>query len=204
MIYPSSTATTGVAIDAAANEDTTTVASLQLAAYGRIHVNDTRPPAARGNYNDVSQVDKYEMSAADYESRGDSVLAWKKQNHLGRFSTSAGPAQQSVESADAELRERGIAVGRRCRLLNAAGSADAQERRGEIRFVGEVKEIKGSAQRYWVGVELDEPLGKNDGTIHGTRYFTAKPNHGSLVKPANVEVGDFPELDLFADDDEEL
>lgn len=37
---------------------------------------------------------------------------------------------------------------------------------GVIRYLGETDFAKGE----WCGVELDEPLGKNDGAVAGTRY----------------------------------
>jgi tubulin-folding cofactor B len=55
---------------------------------------------------------------------------------------------------------------------------------------------------YWVGIRFDEPVGKNDGSVSGVRFFEAPAGYGGLHRPAAVTVGDFPELDEFASDDE--
>lgn len=34
----------------------------------------------------------------------------------------------------------------------------------------------------WIGIELDTPTGKNDGTVQGNTYFTCKPKHGLFVR----------------------
>ena len=36
------------------------------------------------------------------------------------------------------------------------------------------------------GVELDEAIGKNNGTINNHKYFTCKENHGVLVAPWKI------------------
>ena len=80
---------------------------------------------------------------------------------------------------------------------------DSDARRGEVMYVGDVSDIP-SGIGAWVGVKLDEPTGKNDGTVKGKRYFECAANCGVLVRPERVEAGDFPALDEFADEDEEF
>ena len=151
----------------------------------------------------MSAVPKFDLPLEAYESRSDSVLAWKKSQKLGRFNPSApSHLQQKIDSSYQEIRSRGIEVGKRCRLL----PADADARRGEVAYVGEVEEIKGQVGA-WVGVRLDEPTGRNDGSVsggEGRRYFDAGgEKRGVFVRPERVEVGDFPVVDEFADEDDE-
>ena len=70
-------------------------------------------------------------------------------------------------------------------------------RRGEIAFIGVINELGGGD--YWIGVILDEPLGKTDGIVSssGVRYFEAPgPNRGGFFRGKNVEVGDYPKIDV--------
>ena len=138
------------------------------------------------------------MSTDDYEHRTDSVLAWKKAQKLGRFDPDAPSLEeQKVQASYREVEDRGIKTGARCRLL-----PDSDARRGEVKFVGAVPEIPGVGA--WVGVALDEPTGKNDGSVKGQQYFQCASNSGVFVRPERVEVGEFPVLDEFADEDEEF
>ncbi|XP_030557743.1 kinesin-like protein KIF13A isoform X4 [Drosophila novamexicana] len=49
---------------------------------------------------------------------------------------------------------------------------------GVISFVGTTHFQPGA----WIGVALDTPTGKNDGTVQGIQYFQCKPKHGIFVR----------------------
>ncbi|KAM0463521.1 hypothetical protein ACHAPV_002061 [Trichoderma viride] len=182
----------------AADEDAVRLSSFPLAPYAELHVVDTRPPNARPNFTDTSGVEKYVMPDDEYEKKTDSVLAWKKTEKLGRFDPTAPSREEAkVAAFKEEVVQRGIEVGKRCRV----GGEDT--RRGEVKYVGDVEEIPGGAGP-WVGVHLDEPVGKNDGSISGKRYWgqPSELKHGVLVRPERVEIGDYPSLDDLEDMEE--
>lgn len=76
-----------------------------------------------------------------------------------------------------------VTVGRRCKLVDGG-------HRGEVAFFGAVH-----GKGLFVGARLDEPFGKNNGTVDGKRYFEAFDKYGIFVKPNRIEVGDFPPVE---------
>ena len=65
-------------------------------------------------------------------------------------------------------------------------TVDGYKGEGTVRFVGPHK-TKGSMR---VGVELDAQVGKNNGTLGGHVYFTAKERHGVLCFPNDCTIID--------------
>ncbi|KAI9863900.1 MAG: hypothetical protein M1813_003552 [Trichoglossum hirsutum] len=204
------------------DDEGTPLVGFGLQPYAEILVTDTRPPSLRPNFNDPTLVEKYTMPSEAYESRNDSVLAWKRRNQLGRFDpSSSAPSQQQRQGQQGQQGQQQqpttttttattMTTGNlppldaRCRLGNADQDG---ERRGTIAYVGPVEEIPGPRDAVWVGVRLDEPLGKNDGGFEGgKRYFDAGGRkRGVFVKPSRVEVGDFPVMDdLMVEEEEEV
>lgn len=55
---------------------------------------------------------------------------------------------------------------------------------GTIRFIGHTLFAPG----IWIGVELDEALGKNNGSVKGHYYFTCPMNFGLFVREENILV----------------
>ncbi|XP_024143283.1 dynactin subunit 1 isoform X3 [Oryzias melastigma] len=84
--------------------------------------------------------------------------------------------------------------------MSSSGSVES----GKPPKIGSVVEVTGKGQRgtvayigttlfasgKWVGVILDEPKGKNDGTVQGKRYFTCEENHGIFVRQSQIQVVD--------------
>ena len=71
-----------------------------------------------------------------------------------------------------------------------------------VRFVGK---CEGLPLGYWVGVQYDEPVGKNDGSVKGRRFFECPQGYGAFVRPNLVVTGDFPPEDedfAFSEEDE--
>lgn len=129
---------------------------------------NTDPTARAGEWNDTTGVDKFELSKEEYEARNgkseirtllikpDTVLSHLKANKLGRFADvpeaiSRAPPPPASAPSD-------VVVGARCQV---EATASDLARRGVVRFVGQAEIGKGGV---WVGVELDEPTGKGDGS----------------------------------------
>jgi len=62
-----------------------------------------------------------------------------------------------------------LRLGERVIVTSSQGS-----KAGILRFLGTTEFASGQ----WAGVELDDPLGKNDGAVAGTRYFDCQPFYG--------------------------
>lgn len=184
----------------------------------------------------MSQVEKFELSDDAYAKRTgsritplshpiasyiyhadiftDSVLAYKQQLKIGRF---APPSDNPTSNDTADVGLLEIAIGARCEVESAE---EGLHKRGTVRFVGQTAF---SNSGIWIGIEYDEPIGRNDGScvnlfllisdddddvascrVQGKRYFTCRPNYGVFVRSDRVTVGDFPVEELNFDDDEEM
>lgn len=154
--------------------------------YMRLHVVDTNPHRQLGEFDDVSKVEKQDMTQEEYETRTDSVLAFKKKHKMGRFADDYEEQMAAKEKAEEEEASK-ITVGSRCEVTVKSAGA----RRGVVRFVGKTEFKEG----WWIGVEYDEPLGKNNGSVGGKSYFKCQDKYGGFARAKDVAVGDFPPED---------
>ncbi|KXZ44461.1 hypothetical protein GPECTOR_67g301 [Gonium pectorale] len=173
-----------------------------------LHITDSDPGSASagGWLEDTSLVEKYRISDEAYDKREKTYRKWKNEQlakdptwtlekeMARRRGVEYTPPAPKVEDPDhmADL-AAAISVGKRC-------SVDPGDRRGEVMFVGRVE---GLPLGFWVGVRYDEPLGKNDGSVKGRKFFECPSGYGGFVRPDKVKVGDFPPIDEFASEGEE-
>lgn len=61
----------------------------------------------------------------------------------------------------------------------------AQNNKGIVKYVGNTAFAPGK----WFGVELDDPVGKNSGSVNSKQYFICRPNHGVFVRGSQIKVG---------------
>ncbi|KAF5399461.1 hypothetical protein PHET_07008, partial [Paragonimus heterotremus] len=92
-------------------------------------------------------------------------------------STSSISAKVTLQSLGLSLNDR-VCIGSgntsHAKLDAPARCFDVGGRIGKLRYCGPV----GFASGIWVGVELDQPLGRNNGTVAGVQYFSCAANHG--------------------------
>lgn len=55
-------------------------------------------------------------------------------------------------------------------------------RQGVIRYIGNAAFATGA----WLGLELPDDKGKNDGSVNGERYFECRPGFGIFVRPESI------------------
>ena len=63
-------------------------------------------------------------------------------------------------------------------------SATSGTKTGTLRYLGPTDFAAGE----WAGVELDTPVGKNDGTVGEKRYFECPAKHGLFAPSHKVRI----------------
>ena len=99
------------------------------------------------------------------------------------FSTSENGVEElcvgSGEGGSAKVSEVSVwELGQRVRVASSS-----RELCGTVSFAGEQTFAEGR----WIGVTLDEPLGKN-GSVDGKVYFTCGEKYGAFLKPESLRV----------------
>ncbi|XP_046739296.1 CAP-Gly domain-containing linker protein 2 isoform X2 [Diprion similis] len=87
----------------------------------------------------------------------------------GNLSQSISPSLNTSTTSLSSVSHRELRLGERVIVSSSQGS-----KAGILRFMGTTEFANGE----WCGIELDDPVGKNDGSVGEKRYFECRPKHG--------------------------
>lgn len=135
--------------------------------------------------------ERFKLSDEEYAKKSGTLKEFLSKNKLGQYD--ADMKEQKERQAKEKIEKEKqlvdlMKVGSRCQVT----APGAPTRLGTVMYLGTLGDKPG----YFVGVKYDEPLGKNDGSVDGKRYFECLPKYGGFVKPDCVTCGDFPEENL--------
>ncbi|KAF2076480.1 hypothetical protein CYY_002220 [Polysphondylium violaceum] len=150
-----------------------------------VHIIDNDPNNYISELQDTSKVEKATMTDEEYNKREGTYKKWIEEQQKSNTNTS------TATTATTSTPEVTIKVGDRCQVTSDDPN-NYDIRLGTVSYSGTTEFSSG----HWIGVTLDLPLGKNDGSVKGKRYFECSPKYGCFVKPSNVIVGDFPEEEI--------
>ncbi|KAL4874677.1 dynein associated protein-domain-containing protein [Aspergillus karnatakaensis] len=80
------------------------------------------------------------------------------------------------DNLEKDERQRFEGLGRKMAITLTDG------RQATVRYIGATSFADGE----WIGVELNDDSGKNDGSVQGERYFDCEPGYGMFVRPTVV------------------
>jgi len=158
-------------------DDDATLAEAGVKHKSTINVIDTKPDRASaammvglygGGINkwlDSKPVEKYVMSDCKYEKKKDSMRVFKREAKKKRIEMDI---VESKAAAEQWSRDQRVLFG---------------EHKATIKYIGETSFKHGT----WVGLLLDEPVGKNNGNVKGVSYFNCSEKHGKFVRPDKIK-----------------
>lgn len=128
-----------------------------------IHVLDKNPNSMLKGIDDVSKIDKYTMSESDYDKLQDSFRKFKAKLLENNPELQQQQPNTLIIIEDDYLKEVADTISKedRCEIIET-------KHRGTIKYVGKIPNI---GQGYYVGIQLDEPYGKHNGTVGSVPYF---------------------------------
>ncbi|KAM9989018.1 hypothetical protein ACTFIY_005047 [Dictyostelium cf. discoideum] len=177
------------------DDDDKTLGSYEPKDGMNVHIIDKDPNNFVSELQDISKAPKPVISEEDYNKREGTYKKWKEENQLKKendtTATTATTTTTTTTTNNTTDNEIEIKVGDRCKVISD-DPTNYDERLGKVQYVGTVEFSSG----VWIGVELDLPLGKNDGSVKGKQYFQCSPKYGCFAKPKNVLVGDYPEEEI--------
>lgn len=164
-----------------------------------LHVDDRDPYSTIAKYQDIRNLkeeDKFVMTDEQYDKREGTLRDHFRKNPAlkAKWLAEQGKKPAREDDEDKEWADN-AKVGDRCEVSMSEGGKE----RGTVAYVGKLHERPG----YYIGTILDLPVGRNNGTVRGQKYFECSDGYGIMTWASRVEVGDFPEEDFLASSDDD-
>ena len=131
---------------------------------------DTTPVAVKPQTTPLPDASKASATTTNLDKDDANTTLVNPPSTDANISTNEPPAASAEASSSAELR-----VGDR---VVVSGT-----KFGTLKYLGKIHVAEG----IWCGIQLDEPMGKNDGSVSGKRYFTCQQRYGLFSPLARVE-----------------
>nr|ADD37890.1 Tubulin-specific chaperone B [Lepeophtheirus salmonis] len=156
-----------------------------------IHCIDEDPHSIVRNLENFEMVEKYKISDEDYNKLPMNAKKFKnklKKNNPDLFVPKGDVNVKGIIIDPDYLQKEAneMNIGDRCEIKK-------DEQRGEVKYIGKIPYM---GEGYFVGIQVDEPCGKNNGSFKAVKYFECLPKYGIFVRPDDLNVGDYPELDI--------
>ncbi|ESO83151.1 hypothetical protein LOTGIDRAFT_133948, partial [Lottia gigantea] len=142
--------------------------------------------SSKAESSSVNALEELEKLQDIDEDADESSQPLSDKSHLNRpiSDESLNKSSNEVKSLDRAdvLRRKGSSVPswvKEGEGVTVTSSRGTVPKSGVVRFVGQVDFAAGN----WIGVELDQPEGKNDGSVNKQRYFKCRSRHGIFVRP---------------------
>lgn len=129
---------------------------------------DSRPRMARPRPLPRQRPPRHRRERASVSPRTTPSPASRMSSTSGVRSRTPSAHSPGCEGSEVRLGDRVLVVG---------------QRTGVVQYCGETSFAPG----LWLGIELDKPSGKNDGSVGGVRYFRCPPKHGVFAPPSRVQ-----------------
>lgn len=150
---------------------------LKIVPFSHFKVQNSHPDSAyKALENDDGQNVEFVLSEKAYSRKKNNMREWMNKNVYSKNQN-----ESEIFNKKKEL-DNNLSVGKRCLVLSKK-----IKRPGVIKFIGEIDFLE-KPNVIWVGVEFDEKLGQNDGSLNGKRFFHCEQGYGSIVKAENVEI----------------
>ncbi|XP_058526069.1 kinesin-like protein KIF13B isoform X3 [Ochotona princeps] len=138
------------------------------------------PPQAPSSPFRIHKVRTSELKSFTCMLGGDSGSSSRAEEDMLAMGAPGGVAQALAKPDMASDSEEAIEVPEW--LKEGEYVTVGTNKMGIVRYIGPTDFQEGT----WIGVELDLPSGKNDGSIGGKQYFKCNPGYGLLVRPSRV------------------